>query len=548
MKLIYTHPQSGHTRTNFPAPKITLAGLVTILMIFVLCSNGFSQPAPTRLDSIIVFHQHAVGDMDSIAALRTIFSESEMTSFGTKGRSIYYCVSPDRYYELTDLGYTSWCMGYDGDTVWFYRDRGPVTTGDPEDSAGVFNDLYLECSLYLLGGNTYGHVEIRNDTVINEKKHYQLAMFPRYGDSLYGFIDVESGLMDCYRNFVANHRTAEFLSDFRNVAGIKTAFHREYELEGTKRRVVQDILVREINEPVPDSIFSVPDLSSQSKKSRFVDGNDSAIVKFEMKKNWVIVPARINGKNKCNFLLDTGASGCLITHKLAKKLGVETMGEATTDGIAGDVVYRFAEIDSVEMGGLVWYPGRIQVIYGNEETGDIFRSIDGILGYDFFMDFPMRVDLDRRDIVLFDTTLANPAKPGTPVTIDLSHLVARKDMSLDGRPIRMLIDLGANFEIFLYSNYRWFYKLADDLRFNPPDAQAFGVGGHRPIKAGRADSLKFDGIYIDRPEVYIAPRPEGFKEVGGVEGLLGAEILTRYNLFIDYPDSKIYFDERQGKK
>ena len=71
--------------------------------------------------------------------------------------------------------------------------------------------------------------------------------------------------------------------------------------------------------------------------------------------------------------------------------------------------------------------------------------------------------------------------------------------------------------------------------------------GHPPVKAGRADSLKFDGIFIDRPEVNIAPRPEGFQEVGGQEGLLGMEILTRYNMFIDYPDKKIYFDERQKK-
>jgi len=457
-------------------------------------------------------------------------------------------IFPDHAYQHVDMGFGSWAIGNDGDTLWVRKNSGSATTGDSEDSASIFSDLYFDGYLYLLDQKIYGHYELRHDTVIDGRKHYQLAMFPRFGDSTHAYIDAESGRMDCIRYFNPRHQVLSFRFDFRKVAGVERAFQHRSELVGTGHSLVYKITDIKINEAIPDSIFSMPDPKLAKSRYRFIGGNDSALVKFKMKKSWVIVAARINGTKKCHFLLDTGASGCLITQKLAKKLALETIGSTSTNGIAGDVVFKFAPVDSIEMGELVWYPSRLEVLYGNEETGDLFRSIDGLLGYDFFMDFPMRIDFDKKRIVLYADDSADVAGAGTPVSIDLSHHAAGKEMSLDGRPIRMIIDLGANFELFLYSNYRWFYKLADDLRFDPADMESFGIGGHRSIKAGSADSLKFDGVFVSHPEVYIAPRPEGFTEIGGVEGLLGAEILTRYNLLIDYPDSKIYFEERQPKK
>lgn len=535
------------TIINQACRNIIQTPVLFVLMLFGLYASAVSQ-VPTKLDSVMAFHLHAVGTLDSIADIQSISYELEVEQDGNKGKAELHYAFPDRAYEHIDMGYASWAVGNDGDTLWIRKNSGPATTGDSEDSASIFNDLYIEGYLYILDDQTYGYYELRRDTVIDGKGHYQLAMFPLNGDSLHAYIDQESGLMDCYRSFTGGHQTLVYQSDFRKMRGVAIPFHQRTELVGKEISIATDITDIKVNEPIPDSLFAMPDLGTQGPKFRFCCESDSAIVKFKLKKESIIIPARINGKKRCHFLLDSGASGCLITHKMAKKLGLGTMGQVTQSAIAGDVVYKFADIDSVEMGELIWYPGRVEVLYGNEETGDIFRSIDGILGYHFFMDFPMRVDFDDERIVVFDTTLANPVKTGTPVTIDLSHRVARKDMSLDGRPIRMLIDLGADFEIFLFSNYRWFYKLADDLRFDPADAQALTVGGHRPIKAGHADSLKFDGVYIDHPEVYIAPRPEGFHEVTGKEGLLGMGILSRYNLFIDYPDSKIYFDERQKKK
>ena len=291
---------------------------------------------------------------------------------------------------------------------------------------------------------------------------------------------------------------------------------------------------------------SVPD--SSQNNYRFDNGVDSTVVRFSSKNNDVIIKAKVNGKKTFRFVLDTGAGYTLLSEKMAKKLDVPLVGEDFILGVPGNARIKYAAIDSIQIGDLAWYPGQIMVITGEYESSAIFDNFDAILGYDFFMEFPMRVNFDWKRLALFDKEKANPPKPGSAVTIDLKRHTAMKDMSLDGRPIRVLIDLGSDGEILLFSNYRWFYKLAEKYRYDPATHESLGFRGYKPIKMGKADSLKFDDIFVACPEIAIAHRQDNIQQRKYIEALLGVGIMKHYNLFIDYPNSLIYFDECKGKK
>src|SRR5579872_2770442 len=64
----------------------------------------------------------------------------------------------------------------------------------------------------------------------------------------------------------------------------------------------------------------------------------------------MLVPVMINGKGPFNLILDTGATGTVITSDLAKEIGIRAGAQTQAHGVTGAVAASKAEVESLAVG------------------------------------------------------------------------------------------------------------------------------------------------------------------------------------------------------
>jgi gag-polyprotein putative aspartyl protease len=104
-----------------------------------------------------------------------------------------------------------------------------------------------------------------------------------------------------------------------------------------------------------------------------------------------IIDVTFNGRRSFEMIVDTGASGTVITSAMASTLGVSVIGKAKVDTASDKgVEVPLAYVNSIAVGGAV--VKGVVVAIGNSALDT------GLLGHDFFDDYDVTI---KRDVVEF---------------------------------------------------------------------------------------------------------------------------------------------------
>lgn len=104
-----------------------------------------------------------------------------------------------------------------------------------------------------------------------------------------------------------------------------------------------------------------------------------------------VIDVTFNGRQSFEMIVDTGASGTVITSAMASTLGVSVIGKAKVDTASDKgVEVPLAYVNSIAVGGAV--VKGVVVAIGNSALDT------GLLGHDFFADYDVTI---KRDVVEF---------------------------------------------------------------------------------------------------------------------------------------------------
>src|SRR5215472_7834660 len=96
----------------------------------------------------------------------------------------------------------------------------------------------------------------------------------------------------------------------------------------------------------------------------------------------LLVPVHVNDKGPYEFILDTGASHCLLSPVLAVILGVAPDIEKQATGAGGPVTLGFAHVASIAVGSTRQYKVQVAISDELQRIGKAIRSrVDGDLGF-----------------------------------------------------------------------------------------------------------------------------------------------------------------------
>jgi hypothetical protein len=241
------------------------------------------------------------------------------------------------------------------------------------------------------------------------------------------------------------------------------------------------------------------------------------------------VQVRINDSAVNWFIVDSGASSCVIDKTRARALGLKTEGQAKGTG-AGSGTYEvtFAKNITYTLDNFRFTVPSSYVIDLSGVSASDGRKLDGLLGADFFQQFVVTMDYERGQMHLYDPKTYTPLGGGEvlPVVFQkrVPYLTARLRVAGHAAADRSwMIDTGSA------------DTFNDELLAKATSAKREvlgGVGLGQPFKVvlGRAERIDLGRF--------------AFQNVPGVSGgmKIGSGFLRRFTVTFDYGRQRIILE------
>lgn len=263
--------------------------------------------------------------------------------------------------------------------------------------------------------------------------------------------------------------------------------------------------------------------------------------------NLVVIQMRINDSPPLNFILDTGVNTTILTEPLIAHifnfmteesvfilgLGNEGIIEA---GMARNLTFKLNGITGSNMNLIVLPEG---VLTFSELFG---YQIHGIIGYDFFKNFPVMVNYRRSFVRVFRNPSYRVGRRSRVIPLEIENNKPYIYVDIQGKDnlkridsLRLLVDLGATNSLYLNRQY---IDLAPETI---PSYLGKGISGDLKGDKGRIEYMSIGDIKLDKP---LAAFPqEEFLNIVNLnyhwEGIMGGGILKRFRSIIDYPSEQI---------
>jgi Aspartyl protease/PDZ domain len=250
-------------------------------------------------------------------------------------------------------------------------------------------------------------------------------------------------------------------------------------------------------------------------------------IPFNFENNQIYLRVAINHSEPRWFVLDSGASGCVIDTGVARRLGIVTEGQREGTGAGkGTVKIMFAKDVNYSLGGVRFAVPQSYVIDLSGQPAMIGRELAGILGGDFFLQYVVEVDYEAQVMTLYDPASFTPGTgaAAVPVTITKKTPYIKIGITVAARERveRVVqIDSGSGDAV------------DDDTLAQSPQKLEI-VGG-----TGLAQEFRTVLARAQKVEIgpFVLEQPTG--ATGGV-ALIGTEVLRRFLVAFDYNHSQVF--------
>ncbi|HRD79909.1 MAG: aspartyl protease family protein [Saprospiraceae bacterium] len=277
---------------------------------------------------------------------------------------------------------------------------------------------------------------------------------------------------------------------------------------------------------------------------------DRIDIPFEYENNFIIVNVILNDLLPLRFIFDTGAEHTILTQRdFTDILQVQYGRRLPLMGSDLSVeLYAFLAIGvKLNVGGLIAPNRTILVLEEDYVNFKEFAGVDvhGIIGSDLFRRFVVRINYKQQIISLINPVHFKP--PGNryieiPVEMIRNKPYIKASTIIAGKQVndyKYLVDTGAGMAILIYTN-------TDPSLHLPPQVVrsrlGMGLGGNIEGFLGRIGYLRFadmemKGVITNFQDL---PFPDDTLRTQQRNGIIGNQILNRFVMIFDYPNSKLY--------
>ncbi len=296
--------------------------------------------------------------------------------------------------------------------------------------------------------------------------------------------------------------------------------------------------------------------NAQRNKTIGFDINSSrkkAEIPFENYNNLILIPVVLNNALPLKFILDTGVRTTILTDRtLSDLISINYDRKIPLVGVDGlKIVDAFvANNISLKLPGVT---GKGQSLLVLEEDFLQLKNylgveVHGILGYELFRRFIVKINYDRKIITLYEPAFFKPNKRFAEIPMSLEDTkpyIHLDVIQMNGKKVKtkLLLDTGASHTILLnqdtHEHIGYPEKKIESVLGRSIGGSVFGFLGR--VKRIKLDKFEFEEVIASFPE----PQELDIYKEQNRNGTIGGGLLGRFITVIDYFNEKIYL--KKGK-
>jgi predicted aspartyl protease len=518
-----------------------ISSSLAALLAFVLLVSSQVMPA----EEILTKHLEATGGKENLLKVKTSYVKGTISTSGLEGEFTSYSELPDLSRQDADFKIFKVSSGTDGKTYWNKDQNGKIRELEKIEKSFAWTENYFGNFLYFFPDEYKREIAYLGDEKDSLGEYYVIEIKPENGEPRKLFINKQTYLLDKYQQKMDIDVATIYLTDYRNIEGLKVSFH--YHTTTGKPQYDVDVAITEIkfNVAVDPSLFQMP--QEKVKDYAFSTPGGKTTVPFELANNHIYIKVLVNGTHPASFLLDTGAGASCIDLAFARGIGLEITGKFEAKGVGGSEDAGFLDLESLELGGLKMFQQKIVSL--NLSPLNIYegRELQGILGYDFLSRFVFEIDYQKNIITFYEPKTFNYTRDGEVLEIELYGNTPHIKAVIDGEYEGLFnLDTGSRKSLDLHAPFVEEHYL---LKKYPKAIEAFGgagIGGQTKSLQTRIKSIQIGNFLIQEPICGLSLAEEGAFKSEKTQGNIGGGILKRFDVIFDYERKKIILEKNDS--
>ena len=271
---------------------------------------------------------------------------------------------------------------------------------------------------------------------------------------------------------------------------------------------------------------------------------------FELVNKNIYVQVTVGDSRPLWFVLDTGDKYAAIDLSIAKSLGLELGDQVAVGGGGKDAVKAsLLKSGSFSIVGLDGFSQPLFIAVPFDKLSRVSgREFAGILGFDFISQFVIQIDYLKKTITLRgkDGYQYHGDGESFPITFNpAGHPQVRAQIIDAGRcPLEgtFVLDLGSGAALMLNRPFVEAEHFLQPKRPIVPWIEGLSVGGGIPGSVGRIEGIKLGRFLLSNPVTIFTQASTGAFASAEAEGNIGAAILEKFNVILDYGHNRIILE------
>jgi hypothetical protein len=272
--------------------------------------------------------------------------------------------------------------------------------------------------------------------------------------------------------------------------------------------------------------------------------NKELSIPFKLILNHIILTANFDNKQEIKLVVDTGmpVKGIILFEsEKVRNLGLNYVSQSYVGGAGGaPVSANITHGVEITIQNLRLENQNVLVMPINQNIVTSLNA-DGIIGYELFSQYLVQIDFENELINLIDPSLLTSSNGGYAIPLQLKQNYPFINCSIsignhNHFSVNLVVDLGAGHAVSLdvqSSNSIYLPDDTLDIRVGTGavgDVQGY-IGRIRELKLGKFSFASVISTFT------LGPLAKGFVQCNGN---LGIDLLRRFNITFDYPNSKMY--------
>ncbi|GAC1585139.1 MAG: hypothetical protein NVS3B7_20210 [Candidatus Elarobacter sp.] len=356
---------------------------------------------------------------------------------------------------------------------------------------------------------------------------YVVEVNPASGRHQWLYVDKRTGYVLRRERIERRRRYITTYDDYKLVEGVPEPSRiRQTDSLGNER---EQILISRTLDETP----AIRDVEVPSSRRVVEFPEKQAVVRLPVRfVNGLAVARVVVARTAYDFLLDSGAAGIVVDPSLVEQQNLELYGRRI-----GATLGTFPEsttiVPQMSIGGL-----RMRNVVARVVTVpfrvDQRTHIVGLLGFDFFADTVVHVNVDRNLAEALPPERFRPPADTTGVAIALDDKTPAVRARAGTATGRVVLDTGANRSVFETS-------FAERGDFAPPGSantqRVRGMGGFANAEPTRIPMFELGGIATREVTADVSNADLGTEDV---DAIIGSDLLRTYDLWFDYRAAAVY--------